>query len=145
MRLSTISISGCLLAIANAHYNLVYPEPRGKNIGQMVKGPCGAFPSPSENRTQVSLDDHAVSVALDLHHDRTIVEVLLGIGNDVGDAFNIKLVPSFQLEGMGDFCLPKVDLEAKGVKIEDGTNATLQIITNGDPSGGLYSVSSHNP
>ncbi|KAI5297459.1 hypothetical protein KEM55_004658 [Ascosphaera atra] len=105
----------------------------------MTTFPCGAFSSPSNNRTKVSVDDHAVSVALNLHHDRTIVEVLLGVGNDVGEAFDFKLVPSFQLEGMGDFCLPKVDLEAKGVKVEDGTNATLQVITNGDPKGGLYS------
>ncbi|KAI5290418.1 hypothetical protein KEM54_001588 [Ascosphaera aggregata] len=139
MHFPILSIGACLLASVHAHFDIVYPEPRGKNTGQMIKGPCGAFSSPSNNRTKVSLDDHAVSVALSLHHDRTIVEVLLGIGNDVGDAFNIKLVPSFQLEGMGDFCLPKVDLEAKGVKIEDGTNATLQVITNGDPKGGLYS------
>ncbi|KAI5298414.1 hypothetical protein KEM56_004082, partial [Ascosphaera pollenicola] len=139
MRYSIFSAGACLLACANAHFDLVYPAPRGKNTNEMTKGPCGAFSSPSDNRTEVSLDDHAVSVALNLHHDETVLEVLMGVGNDVGDAFNFKLIPSFKMEGMGDFCIPKVDLEAKGIKVENGTNATLQVISNGDPTGGLYS------
>lgn len=32
------------------------------------------------------------------------------------------------------------------LNIKDGTNATLQVVTNGDPSGGLYNVKPlHSP
>ncbi|KAI5286073.1 hypothetical protein KEM52_002154 [Ascosphaera acerosa] len=142
-----------LAATARAHFELIYPPPRGKNTEKMTTGPCGGFSRASANRTRVSLADGAVSVALDMHHDRTIVEVLLGLGEDAGTtdgaagsaAFDVKLVPAFQLQGLGAFCLPRVDLEARGVKIVEGTNATLQVVTNGDPSGGLYSVGTPVP
>jgi hypothetical protein len=75
-------------------------------------------------------------------HDETAVEVLLALGNDPSTNFNITLRPTFRIEGLGEFCLPHVvfDESVLGTNITDGMNATLQVQSNGDPSGGLYAV-----
>ena len=73
-------------------------------------------------------------------HDETAIQILLGLGDNPGDNFNITLVPTIRQEGLGDFCLQGVSLPTD-IGITDGTNATLQVVTNGDPTGGLYTVS----
>jgi hypothetical protein len=77
-------------------------------------------------------------------HDQTALQVLLGLGNDPGNNFNISVLPLMRQVGLGDLCLPNVRLDETvlGVAPTDGMNATLQVVTNGDPSGGLYNVSS---
>ena len=67
------------------------------------------------------------------------VEVFLGLGNDVGSSFNITLVPIFQEQGLGQFCMGGVAVP-NSLGVIDGQNATIQVVTNGDPSGGLYNV-----
>jgi hypothetical protein len=121
---------------AHAHFNLNYPKARGFNDDDLGNGPCGGFDTPS-NRTPVS----TTSLALDLEmgHDQSAVQVLLGLGDDPGDNFNITLLPTFRQEGLGEFCLKEIPLPSN-LGIEDGMNATLQVVTNGDPSGGLYNV-----
>lgn len=64
-------------------------------------------------------------------------DALLALGNDPGSNFNITLDPTFQILGIGKFCISYLNLPAD---IKDGTNATIQIATNGDPNGGLYNV-----
>lgn len=75
-------------------------------------------------------------------HDQAAFQVLLGLGNDVGENFNITLIPTVRQKGLGKFCLPDVSLDedAIGVKVREGMNATLQVVTSGDPNGGLYQV-----
>ena len=73
-------------------------------------------------------------------HDESAVQILLGLGDNPGKNFNITLVPTFRQEGLGDFCLDDIPLPTD-IGIMDGANATLQVVTNGDPTGGLYAVS----
>lgn len=131
-----------LLSFSTAHFVLSDPPARGFSENQQVNFPCGGQ-SVSKSRTKVSLEDAQISIALEMGHDQAAVQVLLGLGNDPGSNFNITLVPTFRQIGLGDFCLPRVrfDEDLLGVPLEDGMNATLQIVTNGDPSGGLYNVS----
>lgn len=62
------------------------------------------------------------------------VEVLIGYGSDVGSAFNTVLKPTFTEQGLGSFCMTGIEIPSS----MDGMNATIQVVTNGDPDGGLY-------
>lgn len=109
----------------------------------MTHFPCGGM-SQSSNRIKLPLSGGSFPVALEMHHVQTAVEILLALGNDPGDNFNIVLSPTFKVSGLGEFCLPHVEInqELIGRNLTDGMNATLQVQTNGDPSGGLYAVCS---
>ncbi len=131
-----IAFSAVLLPVS-AHFNLNYPAVRGFNEENLGNGPCGGFDAPASNRTSVSTK----SMALDLKmgHDQNAVQVLLGMGDNPGNNFNITLVRTFRQEGLGEFCLRDITLPSD-LRIKDGMNATLQVVTSGDPKGGLYNV-----
>lgn len=131
-----------LLSLSTAHFVLSDPPARGFSENEQPNFPCGGQ-SVSKTRTKVSLKDPQISITLEMGHDQAAVQVLMGLGNDPGSNFNITLHPTFRQIGLGDFCLPNVRLDEAllGVPLRDGMNATLQVVTNGDPSGGLYNVS----
>ncbi|KAB8075630.1 hypothetical protein BDV29DRAFT_171498 [Aspergillus leporis] len=138
MKLSIVSLAA-LAPLVSAHFKLDYPTSRGRNEDTMANFPCGGM-SQSAERTKVSLSAGDLPVALTLGHAQTAVEVLLALGTDPGTNFNITLHPTFRVEGLGAFCLPNVtfDESVVGVKLTEGMNATLQVQSNGDPTGGLY-------
>ncbi|OJJ38235.1 hypothetical protein ASPWEDRAFT_24192 [Aspergillus wentii DTO 134E9] len=128
-----------LLPLVTAHFDLIYPPSRGSDESKMATFPCGDL-SPSSSRTQVSLSNGSFPVALKLGHDETALEVLLSLGNDPGTNFNITLVPTFQVLGLGAFCLGDVPFGegVLGTNVVDGMNATVQVQSNAHPVGGLY-------
>jgi hypothetical protein len=65
--------------------------------------------------------------------------VFLAIGNDVGNSFNHQINPTIQEQGPGDFCLPSIAISTN-LNIVDGTNGTIQVVTDGEGGGGLYMV-----
>jgi hypothetical protein len=67
-------------------------------------------------------------------HIRANVEVLIGFGNSVGSAFNTILRPTFTEQGLDALCMTGFEIPSS----MDGMNATIQVVTNGDPDGGLY-------
>ncbi|KAJ5787581.1 hypothetical protein N7457_002571 [Penicillium paradoxum] len=138
MKFSFLALTA-IVPLATAHFRLIYPTSRGFNSDTMTKFPCGGM-GQSSNRTQLPLSGGSFPVALEMHHAQTAVEVLLALGNDPGDHFNIVLTPTFQVNGLGEFCLPHVEINEKliGRNLTNGMNATLQVQTNGDPTGGLY-------
>lgn len=138
MKLSILSLAS-LAPLVSAHFKLNYPTSRGFDEDKMSQFPCSGL-SQSSERTKVSLSAGDFPVALTMGHSQTAVEVLLALGNDPGTNFNITLHPTFRVEGLGAFCLPNVTFDESivGVKLTDGMNATLQVQSNGDPSGGLY-------
>lgn len=99
----------------------------------------GGQAHPSPKRTAVSLTD--LPIALTMGHDQTVIQILLGLGNTVGDAFNIVLKPTFAQKGLGSFCLPHVFIPAN-LGISEGMNATVQVVSDGEGGGGLYNVRS---
>ncbi|GAB1217365.1 hypothetical protein ATERTT37_006604 [Aspergillus terreus] len=139
MKLSVLSLAS-LAPLVAAHFELNYPPSRGVDEDKMTQFPCGGL-AVSSNRTQVSLSDPSFPVALTMGHDETALEVLLALGSDPGTNFNITLKPTFRVEGLGSFCIPTIALDASvlGTNLTEGMNATLQVQSNGDPSGGLYS------
>jgi hypothetical protein len=131
-----LAFSATFLPVS-AHFNIIYPAARGFDEDKIATGPCGSFDVPSSNRTSVSTT--SLVVDLKMGHDENAVQVLLALGDDPGNNFNITLVHTFRQEGLGEFCLPDISLPSD-IGIKEGTNATLQVVTNGDPNGGLYNV-----
>lgn len=131
-----------ILPLASAHFQLVYPSPRGFNEDTLGTFPCGGQDTVSSNRTSWPITGGPIQ--LEMGHTSSKVQVLLALGNDATSNFNITLVPTFQEEGPEKFCISgqAVHIPAEALAlIREGTNATLQVVTNGDPSGGLYNVS----
>ncbi|KAL8724769.1 MAG: hypothetical protein Q9181_006681 [Wetmoreana brouardii] len=103
-----------LISLASAHFTLDYPQVRGFDEDNLGTFPCGGQDTISSN-----------------------LQVLLALGNDVTDGFSTVLVPTTQEQGLGKFCLSDVKIP-EGLGAKEGDNATIQVVTNGDPSGGLY-------
>ena len=135
MKLS-ISLCCSLLPLALAHFELVYPTERDANSDDQGEFPCSGADSPSEERTDWSLQGDRIE--LELGHARAYLQVLLAIGNDPGSNFNVELLPTVLQEGMGTLCLDNLQVP-EGVDVSDGTNATIQIAMDGET--GLYNVS----
>ena len=71
-------------------------------------------------------------------HTQAHVQVVLATGNDPSGAdFSTVLVPTLQEDGPQNFCLGAVAVPSS---MQNGTNGTIQVITNGDNQGqsGLY-------
>ncbi|KAI9697455.1 MAG: hypothetical protein M1836_004733 [Candelina mexicana] len=124
-----------LTPLISAHFHLNYPVARGYVEDTLAQFPCGGQNSVSNNRT--SWPVAGGPVALRMGHSMSAVQVLLALGNDPGSNFNITLMPIFQEQGLGDFCMKNV-MVPSSLNVKDGMNATIQVITNGDPTGGLY-------
>jgi hypothetical protein len=132
---STLTALAAFTTLASAHFNLNYPSARGFDEDKLGSFPCGSFDTPSSNRTLWPLSGG--EIALTMGHIDANVEVLLGLGSDVGSAFNIILRPTFQEQGLGSFCMTGLSIPSD-LNITEGMNATIQVQTNGDPDGGLY-------
>lgn len=126
-----------LLPLATAHFDLNYPGAREADHANQGQFPCGGSNTPSAERSDWSLQGDRIEMRSG--HTRTAVQVLLALGNDPGSNFNITLLPTLLQEGPGVLCLPRLRLP-EGVRVEDGTNATIQVAADGKT--GLYNVSS---
>ncbi|KUJ23525.1 uncharacterized protein LY89DRAFT_713960 [Mollisia scopiformis] len=138
MRTATLSTSTALVAfasLANAHFNLDYPAARGFDEDVLGTFPCGGQDTVSSNRTSWPLSGG--SIALTMGHIDANVEVLIAVGSDPGSAFNTIIRPTFTEQGLGAFCMTGFTLPSS-LNISDGTEATIQVVTNGDPDRGLY-------
>ncbi|KAK7536366.1 putative GPI anchored protein [Phyllosticta citribraziliensis] len=139
MRLTSTPLILLGPSLASAHFLLNWPTARGFNDDKAAEYPCGGFETPSTNRTMIPVNA-PFPIQLDMHHTEANVQVLIGLGNDVGPAFNYVLRPLLRERGPNDFCLGGVVVPGMlgGMNISEGTNATIQVVTNGDPDGGLY-------
>lgn len=97
-----------LLSLAPTTYALFqlnYPPARGYNPTTLPSFPCGGFntPNASTNRTLFPIDGGPIQLTMD--QQRADVQVLLGLGNDVGVGFDVVIVGIFEEVGMGGFCI----------------------------------------
>jgi len=126
-----------LLPAVYAHFQLKWPQNRGFDEDGIVQYPCGGFNTVNSTRQAVPFNA-PFPIQLNMEHTSVQGEVVLALGNDPsGGDFNILLKPTFLETGPDSFCIGGVTIPA-GLNITEGQNATLQVITNGDPSGGLY-------
>jgi nascent polypeptide-associated complex subunit beta len=128
-----------IIPLATAHFHLSWPTVRGFDSSKAGNFPCGGFDSVSSSRTEWPINGGPVQLRME--HSQTRVKVLLAIGEDPGSNFNVTLRPTFAQEGLGNFCVGQLNLPS-GMNVSDGTPATIQVVSNGDPEGGLYQVSS---
>ena len=126
------------LPLTTAHFQLTWPTNRGFDDSSASNFPCGGFDSVSSNRTDFPLSGGPIQ--LDLEHSQTRLAVYLAIGEDPGSNFSILLRPQSEREGLGDYCLGQIIIPSE-LNISAGTKATIQVVSNGDPTGGLYQVS----
>ncbi|CZR51559.1 uncharacterized protein PAC_01436 [Phialocephala subalpina] len=122
-------------SVATAHFNLDYPAARGFDEDTLGNFPCGGQDTATSNRTSWPLTGG--SIALTMGHIDANVEVLIAIGSNPGSAFNTVIRPTFTEQGLGAFCMTGFTLPS-GLNVSDGTQATIQVVTNGDPDGGLF-------
>ncbi|KAI4745616.1 hypothetical protein E4T50_04091 [Aureobasidium sp. EXF-12298] len=128
---------GALLPLVSAHFKLVYPAARGFDEDILGTFPCGGQNTVSSNRTEFPIT--GAPIQLLMGHTSAKVQVLMALGNDPGSNFNITLLPTFQEQGPQNFCIGAGALQfPAGLNITAGMNATIQVVTNGDPNGGLY-------
>ncbi|PMD35169.1 hypothetical protein L207DRAFT_587482 [Hyaloscypha variabilis F] len=134
MKSTTLLALAALTTLASAHFNLDYPAARGFDEDILGTSPCGGQDTVSTNRTLYPLTGG--SIALTMGHIDANVAVYIGFGDSVGSSFNTVIRPTFTEQGLGNFCM--TGIEIPGGSALEGMNATIQVVTNGDPDGGLY-------
>lgn len=95
-----------LLPLALSHFTLESPKARGFDEVKLVNFPCGGQDTVSATRIPWPLAGGPIQ--LNMEHDQSIVQVLLALGNNPGNNFNIVLQPTLQEQGIGNFCLGNV-------------------------------------
>lgn len=146
---------------ASAHYALTYPEWRADTLAEDADAgysqwtyPCKSPPPPLTHHAQ-SLTSLFVpgagadygagnvtdwpldggSLKLELHHAWTYVFVNLGLGQNTTN-FNVSLTPEFwNTTGKGTLCVQKLPVP---IDVENGTLATLQVVTTSASGSALY-------
>ena len=102
--------------------------------------PCGGQ-NTVQNSNRTLFSTASSPIQLNMEHPEAKVEVLIAFGNNpTGDDFTRVLVPTVQEVGPRSFCLGDVVVGNSSLS-QAGMNATILVMTNGDPSGGLYNVS----
>ena len=141
LSLTTTTLLSLLPLLTSAHFHLQFPTARGSDDTNQATFPCGGYNDVLSNRTVVSLS--ALPISMELGHSTNLISVFLAVGNEPGENFTVQLQPTADEEGPGVFCWQGLSLP-EGSGIVAGTNATLQVITNGHAGNGLYSVSCTN-
>ncbi|TEY58812.1 hypothetical protein BOTCAL_0199g00010 [Botryotinia calthae] len=130
-----------LSSVVSAHFSIEYPPPRGDSFlppASQWEYPCANI-NTTENRTLYPTTSFPIN--LDLHHAWTYVFINLGLGINGSSNLNISLTPSpLNTTGSGYLCLSDFDLPS-GVILEDGMNATIQVVTVGESGSALYNAS----
>ena len=120
------------LSLTSAHFLMVYPTSRGFDDAKIATFPCGGFDTVSKNRTLFPLSGGEIS--LEMADTSSNIEVLIGLGNNVGNGFNQVIRQTFAQTGEGNFCMTGFSLPTN----LNGMNATIQVVTSSDDSAGLY-------
>lgn len=94
-----------LLPLASCHFQLKSPPARGFDEAKLGNFPCGGQDNVG---SRTPFNPAGGNIQLDMEHDQSAVQVLLGLGEKPGVNFNITLVPTLSQQGLGNFCLGNV-------------------------------------
>ena len=119
-----------------AHFTLDWPKARGASETTAENFPCGGF-SDVGQRTDFPISGGPLQ--LTMGHDLTNVAVYMAVGSNPGSSFNTVLRPQFVVTGLGDFCVGQISVPSS-LNVSDGTQATIQVVSNAHGGGGLYQV-----
>ncbi|KAI6133337.1 hypothetical protein EDD16DRAFT_1468043 [Pisolithus croceorrhizus] len=131
-----------LAAVANAHFQLQYPVPRGPFVEDQEPTFCDGYDNAVSNRTVFPLANGLIN--LNSEHPQWAVGVIVSTDQDPTSFsdFNSSsgyqmVVPYFETSGEGQYCFP-IDLAGAGISgIQDGANVTIQVVYDGG-DGTLY-------
>ncbi|KAF3492206.1 uncharacterized protein GIQ15_01723 [Arthroderma uncinatum] len=122
------------MSLVSAHFRVEYPYWRGDSFKTQYTRPCGGV-NVTHNRTQWPVDGG--SILFKPSHHWALTYVNLGLGDDDSIIFNTTLVHGFNQTGNGTFCFPKISIPTN-LGIQDGTNASLQLVQVSDGGSSLY-------
>ncbi|EAU80978.1 hypothetical protein CC1G_03154 [Coprinopsis cinerea okayama7 len=142
MLFQAVTIAAVLATGANAHFRLLYPEPRGPFVGNLQPTFCGGYPDVTTNRTVFPLNGGQFRIRQG--HEDWVSAVTISTADNPNsfDAFRAdgeeQFVKYWAPEAKpGNFCIP-LDIGAAGIPgVEDGANVTIQVTLDG-PDGALY-------
>lgn len=134
-------ISLAFAAIANAHFQLQYPSPRGPFVEDSEPSFCDGY---TDATTRMSFPLSNGVIEFNSEHTDWTAAVIVSAKQDPTSFtdFNSSsgyqyAVPFFKQTGEGLFCFP-INLAASGVSgVQDGANVTIQVIFDGG-DGELY-------
>ncbi|KAG5648154.1 hypothetical protein DXG03_006108 [Asterophora parasitica] len=131
-----------LVGSANAHFRLLFPEPRGQFVADNEPQYCGGYTQVTQNRTTFPLSGGFFTIKSG-HPDFTAGVIISTLQNPISfDNFTVngkqQIASAYAKNAnAGTFCLP-LDLAASGVAgVKDGANVTIQIVYAGG-DGNLY-------
>ncbi|KAI6005080.1 hypothetical protein F5J12DRAFT_893171 [Pisolithus orientalis] len=125
-----------LAAVANAHFQLQYPAPRGPFVAAQEPTFCDGYTDAVSNRTVFPLANGVVNFIS--KHTQWTAGVIVSTKqspasfSDFNSSSGYQMaVQFFQSSGEGQYCFP-MDLATSGVSgIQDGANVTIQVIYDG--------------
>jgi len=128
--LSRLSVLAGLVAIANAHFQLQFPAPRGPFVEDNEPRFCDGYTNVTTNRTQFPMSGGYI--ALNSEHPKWTATVLVATSQDPTSFGDFKQsIPFFQVNGEGQFCIP-FNLSSTNVTgLSAGQNLTLQFEFDG--------------
>ncbi|KAF8898354.1 hypothetical protein BD779DRAFT_1666222 [Infundibulicybe gibba] len=142
MFLSTISLVAALSGVANAHFRLLYPAPRGEFVADLEPKFCGGYNDAVNNRSQFPLSGGFIS--LKTGHPGFTAGVLISTVQNPNsfDNFSVngqqQFVRPFANEAAaGTFCIPLNMSDSNIAGVRDGANVTIQVVLGGS-DGNLY-------
>ncbi|KAJ7139893.1 hypothetical protein C8R44DRAFT_765686 [Mycena epipterygia] len=130
MLVSTSLVFASLIALANAHFQLQFPIPRGPFVEDNEPTFCDGYNDETTNRTVFPLSNGFFSLNSE-HTSWTAGVTLSTKANSTSfDDFST-IVPFFKLTGEGLFCIPLDLLATNATGLKDGQNVTLEIVFDG--------------
>ncbi|KAI9572658.1 hypothetical protein HD554DRAFT_2061866 [Boletus coccyginus] len=136
MRFTPVVLAAAFAAVADAHFQLQYPLPRGPFVEDSEVTFCDGYTNAVSNRTAFPISNGVINLNSE-HPTWTVGVIISTIQNptsflDFNSSSGYQLVvPYFQTSGEGGYCFP-INIAASGVSgIQDGANVTIQIIYNG--------------
>ncbi|KAI9572656.1 hypothetical protein HD554DRAFT_1336551 [Boletus coccyginus] len=136
MRFTSVVLAVAFAAVANAHFQLQYPLPRGPFVSAAEVGFCDGYTNATQNRTIFPISDGVINLKSG-HPSWTVGVIISTIQNptsfvDFNSSAGYQLaVPFFQSNGTQRYCFP-INIAASGVSgVQEGANVTIQVIYNG--------------
>ncbi|TFK41393.1 hypothetical protein BDQ12DRAFT_679389 [Crucibulum laeve] len=129
MQSSILFLISLLSVVVNAHFQLQFPAPRGVFVENDEPNFCDGYNTAASNRTAFPLTGGFFT--LNSEHPKWTSEVLLSTASNPTSFDNFSsVVPFFQLNGEGIFCIPLDFSKTNATGLKDGQNVTIQVRKN---------------
>ncbi|KDQ30567.1 hypothetical protein PLEOSDRAFT_1095975 [Pleurotus ostreatus PC15] len=141
-KLYALGLIASFAGVANAHFRLLYPEPRGPFVSDQEPNFCGGYTNVTPNRTAFPISGGFYSIRTG--HGGTIGVMVSTVQNPNNfDNFSSasgepQFVNAFQSSpDAGVLCFPLDFSQSNITGVRDGANVTVQVVVAGS-DGSLY-------